>query len=130
MRLGEAVSLALVSGLLGLLVFQWPWFARPFGLEIEIERTGSLITVEYLWGMLVVFGLGLTFYKHPIWCAVWLMFGHVLITHPITLIKLGRVPNLWPMEIFMLALLTLPYIGIGYGASYLRQRVAARHHDS
>lgn len=30
----------------------------------------------------------------------------------------------------MLALLTLPYIGIGYGASYLRQRVAARHHDS
>ena len=128
MKVSEAVSLAVVAGLLGLLLFQWPWFAKLLGFDVQIARSGSLITVEYLWGALVVFGLGLAFYKHPIWCAIWFMFGPVLVTHPIQLIKLGRIPNLWPMEIFMVAVLTLPYIGIALGAAYLRKRMAGAQH--
>jgi hypothetical protein len=123
MTVGEAVSLALLSGLLGLLLFHWPWFAKLLGFDLQIERSGSIITVEYLWGAIVVLGLGLAFHKHPIWCAIWFMFGPVLVTHPIQLMKLGRIPNLWPMEILMLAVLTLPYIGIALGAAYVRKRM-------
>jgi len=124
MRAREAISLAVLSGMLGMLVFQWSSLAQLFGLDAEIQRSGSLVTVEYLWGMPVVLVLGLIFYRHPIWCAVWFMFGPVLILHPIKFIELGRIPNLWPIEITLLGVLTLPYIGISWAAAYLRRRYA------
>jgi hypothetical protein len=93
----QAILLAIGAGLLGLLVFRWLWIAQIFGVDLQVERGTSIITIEY-------------------------MLGPVLITHPIHLAKLGRIPNLWPMELLFLAALTVPYVGIAYGAAYMRRR--------
>src|SRR5687767_7922050 len=103
----EASWSAVLAILLGLLVLKWKWLAEIFGTTITIERTGSMITIEYLRGMLAVAVLGYLFYELPVWVAVWFMLGPTLFTHAIHVLR-SEIPNQWALEIFILALLTIP----------------------
>lgn len=69
MNAKEASWSAVVATLLGLLVLKSTWLAQIFGATITIERTGSMITIEYLWGMLAIAVLGYLFYELPVWVA-------------------------------------------------------------
>jgi len=117
----EATLTAVVAGLSGLLILKWTWLAEMLGVSVSIERTGSIITVEYLWGMLAVAVLGYVFYRLPLWCAGWFMLGPILVTHASHLARFG-IPSQWLLEVFLLALLTIPYLGIAYGAAYIHRR--------
>ena len=121
MKAKEANWSAVVASLVGLLVLKWTWLAELLDITVHIERTGSIITVEYLWGLLAVAALGYLFYRVPIWCAVWFMLGPTLLIHAIYLIKFG-IPSQWALEVFMLAVLTIPYVGIAYAAAYVHRR--------
>jgi len=112
---------AIAASALGILVMRGEWFVQSLGFDFQIQRTGSMVTVEYFWGMFAVFLLGYVFYKWPAWCAIWFMLGHVIVTHSIYFLRHG-VPNLWPLELAVLAVLTLPYIGLAWLAAYLRKR--------
>ena len=126
MKAKQASWSAVVATLLGLLVLKWTWLAEIFGATVTIERTGSMITIEYLWGMLAVAVLGYLFYEVPVWVAVWFMLGPTLVTHAAHVLRSG-IPNQWALEIFILALLTIPYVGIAYAAAYVRKRALKAH---
>jgi hypothetical protein len=117
----EATFTAVVAGLVGLVILKWTWLAELLGITVSMERTGSILTVEYLWGMLAVAVLGYVFYRLPLWCAGWFMFGPILVTHAWHLARFG-IPGQWALEVFLLALLTIPYLGIAYGAAYIHKR--------
>jgi hypothetical protein len=119
---------AILASVLGLLILKWTWLAEVLGIMVNVERTGSVITIEYVWGMAAVAFLGYLFPKLPIWCAVWFMLGPTIITHAVHVVSFG-IPQQWGLEIFVLAILTIPYIGIAYGAAYVRRR-SLRHPTS
>jgi hypothetical protein len=120
MKSKEAVWLALIASLLGLLVLKWEWLAQLLGVAVAVERSGSMITMEYLFGLVAVAALGFAFYRAPVWCAVWFMLGPTIVASAIHIARIG-VPNQLMLEIVVLAILTLPYIGVAYGAAYLRR---------
>jgi hypothetical protein len=41
----------------------------------------------------------------------------------------GRIPNLWPLELLFLLVLTIPYIGLAYVGAYLRKRMGGSSRD-
>jgi hypothetical protein len=119
---------AILASVLGLLILKWTWLAEVLGIIVNIERTGSMITIEYVWGMLAVAFLGYLFHKLPVWCAVWFMLGPTIITHTVHVVRFG-IPQQWGLEILVLAVLTIPYVGIAYGAAYMHRR-SLRHTTS
>lgn len=80
-----------------------------------------MIATEYWIGLACVVPLGYLFPQNPIACAVTFMWVPVLLRHLVYIFEHG-FPNLWPLEIMMIAVLTLPYIGLAYGAAYLRRQ--------
>jgi hypothetical protein len=127
-KVKEVTIATFVSIVLGLIVLKWEWLASVVGLDIYVERSTSMITVEYVIGLGVAFMLGYAFPKRPVLCAIWLMLGPTLITHTIHLIIHG-VPNLWPVELLFLTILTIPYVGLAYGGAYVRHRMMKRENN-
>lgn len=125
MKAKELIWPATLASVLGLLILKWTWLAELLGITVNIERTGSMITVEYAWGMFAVAVLGYLFYKLPIWCAAWFMLGPTILTHAVHLVRFG-IPQQWLLEVFVLAILTIPYVGIAYAAAYVHRRSLKR----
>jgi hypothetical protein len=117
----ELIWPAMAAFLLGLLVLQGAWLAERLGITVQIERSGSMISVEYLWGMLAVAALGYVFHRSPAWCAAWFMFGPVALAHIYHFVRFG-IPNQWALEVFFIALMTIPYVGIACAMAYQRRR--------
>jgi hypothetical protein len=110
-----------MASFIGMLVLKWTWLADLFGVAYHIERTGSMITFEYFVGVVAVAILGYVFYKAPIWCAAWFMFGPMIVTHIVHIVRFG-IPQQLLLEVAVLAMLTIPYIVVAYAAAYLRRR--------
>jgi hypothetical protein len=117
----NAIAPAAVSILVGLLVLKWEWLASSIGVETHVNRTNSALSFEYALGLVATFVLGFVFPHRPATCAISFMAGPTLLTHSIYILKHG-FPNLWPVELLLLAALTVPYVGLAYSAAYLRKR--------
>ena len=94
MKAKEMIWPAILASVLGLLILKWIWLAELVGIAVNIERTGSIVTIEYGWGMLAVAVLGYLFFRLPIWCAVWFMLGPTIVTHAVHLARFG-IPQQW-----------------------------------
>lgn len=125
MKIEKTVVSVFVAVAIGLIVLKWEWIAELFGVRVQVERSGSMVTMEYALGILAVMALGYVFYRRPILCAIWFVLGPTLITHSVHILKHG-VPRLWPVELLMLAALILPYAAIAFGTAYLRRRFIER----
>jgi hypothetical protein len=80
-----------------------------------------MLAPEYWIGLPLVALLGYLFPRNAIACAVGFMWVPVALRHSVYIFEHG-VPNLWPLEIMMIATVTVPYIGAAYGVAYLRRR--------
>lgn len=118
MRFHDNFFAAIVSIAAGLILFKWQFLATMVGWNVHIDRGDSLITMEYVIGLAVAFVLGFSFPKHPVLCAVWFMLGHSLVSI-LTHIAAKGVPNLLPVEIMFLIVLTVPYVGLAYAGAYV-----------
>jgi hypothetical protein len=47
------------------------------------------------------------------------------VTHAVHLVRFG-IPQQWLLEVFVLAILTIPYVGIAYAAAYVHRRLLKR----
>jgi len=121
-NLYKAIS---ISIFLGLFITKWKWVFNFIGINFPESPSESIITHEYYFGLLAAIALGFSFPKHPTHCGIWLMFGPVLITHTIFIFMHG-VPNMWPVELFLLALLTIPYVILSYVGSLIRLRLQSK----
>ena len=81
-----------------------------------------MITTEYWIGLPCVALLGYLLPRHPVACAVAFMWAPVSLRHVIQIFEKG-ISNLWPVEIMVIAALTLPYIGLAYVGAYLRRKI-------
>jgi len=115
------VPAAVAGAIVGMAVLKWEWLLNAFGVPVHVERGTALVTFEYWLGFLAAAVLGFLFPKHPITAAAFLMAGPTIVTHSVHIAQRG-VPQQWALEIFMLAVLTIPYIGLAFLAAYLRQR--------
>src|SRR5262245_28439544 len=111
--LRKFVPAALAGSIVGMAVLKWEWLLNAFGMPVHVERGAALVTFEYWLGFLAAVVLGFLFPKHPITAAAFLMAGPTIITHAFHIAQHG-VPQQWALEIFMLALLTIPYIGLAF----------------
>lgn len=80
-----------------------------------------MIAPEYWIGLPCVAILGYLFPQNAIACAVAFMWVPVSLRHSAYIVEHG-VPNLWPLEIMTIAVLTLPYVGLAYGVAYFRRK--------
>lgn len=115
------VPAALAGTIVGMVVLKWEWLLNVFGLPVHIARGTSLVTFEYWLGFLAAALLGFLFPKHPITAGAFLMAGPTIITHSVFIAQRG-VPQQWGLELAVLAILTVPYVGLAALVGYLRQR--------
>jgi hypothetical protein len=119
--LTKYVPAALAGTVMGMAVLKWEWLLNTFDVPTHIERGTAFVTFEYWLGLLAAGVLGFLFPKHPITAAAFLMAGPTIVTHSVHIAQRG-VPLQWGLEVFVLALLTIPYIGLAFLVAYLRQR--------
>ena len=124
MKLSRLITEVAVAGPLGLIVLNLNWVLKNTGLDFQIPRSNFSVTPEYWVGAVFVFLLGYVFAHYPVTCAVAFMWIPVAPRHSIYIFQRG-VPNLWPVELLMIALLTLPYIGLAYLDAYFRRQRAS-----
>lgn len=110
-----------VAILSGMLVLKWEWIAGLVGIPVLVDRGTSMLATEYWIGMAVVFVLGVVFPINWFSTAVWFMFGPTIVTHVLHVMRYG-VPNLWPLELAIIVILTIPYIAASYGGAFTRRR--------
>lgn len=115
----------LISILLGLLIMKWKGLLNLVGMDFHMSPSESIVTNEYYVGLLAALTLGYVFPKHPTHCGIWLMAGPVLITHTIFMLNHG-IPNMWPVELLLLALLTVPYVTLSHIGSFIARRLEKR----
>jgi len=120
-RLWTAIG---VGALFGFAISYLDWILGTAGSGIRIPQGDSMIATEYWIGLPCVVLLGYLFPRYPIECAVVFMWAPVSLRHLVYISEHG-VPNLWPVEISIIAALTLPYIGLAYGGAYLRRKTDA-----
>jgi hypothetical protein len=127
-RVRELITAVTISVIVGMIVFRWQWLTQAIGLDIHVIRSNSPVTFEYFIGMTAAIGLGFAFPTRPVVCAVSLMLGPNVVSTAILVIG-GRIPNLWPLELLFLLVLTIPYIGLAYVGAYLRKRMGGSSRD-
>jgi hypothetical protein len=110
-----------VAAILGLAVSYLDWILGTVGSGLRISKGTSMIAPEYWIGLPCAALLGYLFPRNAIACAVAFMWVPVSIRHSAHILEHG-VPNLWPLEIMAIAVLTLPYIGLAYAVAYLRRK--------
>jgi hypothetical protein len=115
------VPAALAGTIVGMAVLKWEWLLNAFGIAVHIERGTALVTFEYWLGFLAAALLGFLFPKHPVTAGMFIMAGPTIVTHTAHIAQRG-VPQQWFLELFVLAVLTLPYVGLAALVAYLRQR--------
>ncbi len=111
----------LCSFLLGLLVVEWRAIARVAGIGTNITASDSAVAPEYWVGFIAVALLGAVFPRRAVLCAIVFMMGPVSLRHIAYIVENG-IPNLWPIEIAFILLLTLPYMAVAYLAAKARMR--------
>jgi hypothetical protein len=117
----QYIAPALAGTIAGIVVLKWQWVLNGVGLVIEVQRGTGLVTFEYWIGFLAAAILGFSFPKHPIVASAFLMAGPTILTHTIHIVQYG-FPRLWPVELTLLAALTVPYIGLALIVAHLRER--------
>lgn len=116
-----------ISIVVGVSIMHWRWIAQLIGIVVPQESDASFITKEYYVGLLAALVLGVLLPRYAIHCGVWLMFGPVVMSHGIFFIKNG-IPNMWPVEIFLITVLTLPYITLSLVGAFVARRVSGSPH--
>ncbi len=122
-RLWTAIGVAAIAGLA---VSYLDWVLGAAGSSIRIPTGDSMIAPEYWIGLPCVALLGYLFPQNAIASAVAFMWVPVLLRHAAHILQHG-VPNLWPLEVVLIAVLTLPYVGMASGVAFLRRRNDARN---
>jgi len=116
------VAIPVASSLvLGLIVIEWKTIAQFLGIGHRIIESESVIAPEYWFGLIVVALLGAVFPKRPLHCAIAFMLGPLSVRHIVHLAVHG-IPNLWPIEVGFILLLTLPYMAVAYLAARIRAK--------
>ena len=123
MKIRESIVPIICSGLLGLAVLKWEWLANAVGLQIHVDRGNSMVTFEYVLGLVATFLLGCSFPAWPTACAISFMLAPTVVTHSIYVSQHG-IPSMWFVELIFLAGLTVPYVGLAYAGAYLRMRLS------
>ena len=121
----NVVAATFVSILLGFIILKWELLTNALGLDIHLERGTSIVTIEYVIGFGVTFFLGYVFHERPVLCGICFMFGPTLVTHAIYISERG-VPNMWPVEVLLLMILTIPYIGLAYAGAFVHRKTRAK----
>jgi len=119
--IGKYLPPALAGTLIGIAVLKWEWLLNVFGISAHIERGTALVTFEYWLGFVAAAVLGFLFPRHPGTAGAFLMAGPTILMHSVHIAQ-GGVPQQWFLELFMLAALTVPYVGLAALVAYLRQR--------
>lgn len=113
------IAIAL-SSLVGILINNWAIIANMVGYTAT-HSAQSPFSMEYLVSIVAAFLLGFVFARYPTYCGISLMAAPIAINHVGYFWQHG-VPSLWPMELLILAVFTIPYIVAAFGGSKIRTR--------
>ena len=122
------LAAAVISSLVGAVLLRWEWFLNVAGFDVSVERSAT-ITFEYWLGIPIAALLGYLFSKgpEPLVVGILLMWGATSINH-IAHISRHGVPNMWPVELALLGVLTIPYVVAAFAGAYLQRRMG--RHDA
>ncbi len=111
---------AILSTIVGLILFNWESIAATIGVPVHAERGNSSITFEYWIGLGIAAVAGFIAPGQALTAAAFLILGATGVRHMIYLAQNG-VPNLWPIEVLFIVLLSIPYLVAALFAARLRR---------